>query len=279
MRVRLLFYGVETRLCFHNAMEVIFMGTGTSQGVPMIACDHPGLDLANPKNWRTRTSVHVVMDGVHFQVDAAQEFRMQCLANKITWVDYVLLTHGHADHVLGMDDLRRFCDLRGNIALPVYGDEPTLERIRSIYPYACRKEPRFRGYPAFDLTVMPAKLELPQGTIECTPLPHGFVDTLGYVFTEKSTGAKFSYFTDCSEVTPEARALAKGSDLVVLDALRKEPHPTHMTVAQATAAAQATGAPLTYFTHLTGYLDYATEEPLLPSGIHYAWDGLRVTLN
>lgn len=266
------------RSAFIAHMEVIFMGTGTSQGVPMIACEHPGLDLTNPKNWRTRTSIHVVMDGLHLQVDAAQEFRMQCLANNITWVDCVLLTHGHADHVLGMDDLRRFCDLRGNLALPVYGDEPTLDRVRAIYPYAVRKEPKYRGYPAFDLTPMPARLTLPQGTIEATPLPHGSINTLGYIFTEKSTGAKLSYFTDCSEVTPEAQRLAQGSSLVILDALRKEPHPTHMTVAQATATAQTIGAPLSYFTHLTGYLDYATEEPLLPPTIHYAWDGLRLTI-
>lgn len=259
-------------------MEVIFMGTGTSQGVPMIACAHPGLDLNNPKNWRTRSSIHVVMDGLHIQVDASQEFRMQCLHNKIAWVDVVLLTHGHADHVLGMDDLRRFCDLRGNMALPVYADEITLERVKAIYPYAVRSEPKYRGYPAFDLRNMPVRLELPQGTVEATPLPHGSINSLGYVFTEKSTGVKVSYFTDCSEVTSEGRQLAKGSSVIILDALRKEPHPTHMTVAQATATAQEIGAPQTYFTHLTGYLDFETEQPLLPKGISYAWDGLRLEI-
>ena len=92
------------------AMEIIFMGTGTSQGVPMIAHDPEKLDLQNPKNWRSRSSIHVVMDGCHIQVDAAQEFRLQCIQNNIQQIDYFVLTHGHADHILGMDDLRRFCD-------------------------------------------------------------------------------------------------------------------------------------------------------------------------
>ncbi len=101
-------------------MEVIFLGTGTSQGVPMIACDCAVCTSADVRNRRTRASIHVVMDGLHVQVDAAPEFRLQCLREKITWVDFFVLTHGHADHVVGMDDLRRFCDLHGGNALTIY---------------------------------------------------------------------------------------------------------------------------------------------------------------
>src|SRR5210317_2103919 len=118
-------------------MELTFLGTGTSQGVPLIA--HPEsseCDLNDSRNWRTRTSAHLKIAGLSLQIDAAPEFRLQCIHNKITSIDYFFLTHGHADHVLGMDDLRRFIDLRGGEALPVFGTQEGLERVRSIYPYA-----------------------------------------------------------------------------------------------------------------------------------------------
>ena len=122
-------------------MEILFLGTGTSQGVPMIAHPKGGCDLNNPLNWRTRTSIHVEMGGHHIQVDAAPEFRMQCIQNEVTQIDTFILTHSHADHILGMDDLRRFCDLNGGTALPVYSSAEGLQRIREIFPYAILDKP------------------------------------------------------------------------------------------------------------------------------------------
>lgn len=257
-------------------MEITFLGTGTSQGVPMIAHDAPELDLADRRNWRTRSSVHVVMGGWHIQVDAAQEFRLQCVQNDVRQVDTFLLTHAHADHVLGMDDLRRFCDLRGGDALDVYGNAPALERVRNVFPYAIRERSLYPGYAAFRLKEMPATLELPGGTVAATPLPHGQVTVLGFVFTEKETGKRLAYFTDCKEIPPAAEELARGCDLCVLDALRPQPHPTHMCVEEALAAAQRIGATQTYFTHLTFMINHATAQTDLPEGVAYAWDGLKV---
>ena len=162
-------------------MEVIFLGTGTSQGVPMIACDCAVCTSKDPRNQRTRASIHVVMDGLHIQVDAAPEFRLQCLREKITWVDLFILTHGHADHVAGMDDLRRFCDLHGGTALTIYTTEEGMGRVLSIYPYAIMERPIVKGYAAFKLQAMPEVLDLPQGTITSTLLPHGGVNTLGLI--------------------------------------------------------------------------------------------------
>lgn len=259
-------------------MEVIFLGTGTSQGVPMIACDCAVCRSADPRDRRTRTSIHVVLDGLHVQVDAAQEFRLQCLANRIERIDEFILTHGHADHITGMDDLRRFCDLRGNVALPVWTTEEGGARVREMFPYAIGDKPLYRGYPAFQPRVLPPVLEFPQGTISSIRLPHGAVEVLGLVFRERSTGAQLAYYTDCKAVGPAARDLARGSQLVVLDGLRPEPHPTHMSVPEAIEVAQAIGAPTTYLTHLTHFIAHAADEARLPAGIRFAYDGLRLTL-
>ncbi len=259
-------------------MDVIFLGTGTSQGVPMIACDCAVCTSTDGRNHRTRASIHVVMDGLHIQVDAAPELRLQCLREGVTWVDLFILTHGHADHVVGMDDLRRFCDLLGGNALTVYTTDEGMARVLSIYPYAIMERPVVKGYAAFKLESMPDQLDLPQGTIQATLLPHGGVNTLGLIFIERSSGKKFVYYTDCKRVPRDAVSLAKGADVVVLDGLRPEPHPSHMSIPEAVLVAGEIGAAQTYLTHITHLSDHAATEAALPEGIRLAYDGLRVSL-
>lgn len=259
-------------------MEVIFLGTGTSQGVPMIACDCAVCRSPDPHNKRTRASIHVVMDGLHVQVDAAPEFRLQCIRENIRQLDFFILTHGHADHIAGMDDLRRFCDLIGGNALTVYSTDEGMGRVLSMYPYAMSEKPISRGYAAFRLEDMPAVLELAQGTIQSTLLPHGGVNTLGLVFTERSSGKKLAYYTDCKRVPREAIDLARGAAAVVLDGLRPDPHPSHMSIGEAVTIAREIGAPRTWLTHLTHLSDHAALAASLPDGIAPAYDGLRVTV-
>ena len=259
-------------------MEVIFLGTGTSQGVPLIACDCAVCRSDDPRNQRTRASIHVEMDGLHVQVDAAPELRLQCIRENIRQMDFFILTHGHADHVAGMDDLRRYCDLLGGTALTVYSTDEGMGRVRSIYPYAMGERPAAKGYAAFKLLPMPATLELPQGVIRSTLLPHGGVNTLGLVFTERSSGKKFVYYTDCKSVPAEAIALARGADAVVLDGLRPTPHPSHMSIGEAVDVSHQIGAKQTWLTHLTHLNDHATLANELPAGIAPAYDGLRVRL-
>ncbi len=259
-------------------MEVIFLGSGTSQGVPMIACRCAVCTSADPRNQRTRASIHVVMDGLHVQVDAAPEFRLQCLRERVEQLDVFILTHGHADHLAGMDDLRRFCDLHGGEALTVYTTDEGMSRVLSMFPYAIAERPVARGYPAFKLTDMPPLLEFPQGTIRSTLLPHGGVNTLGLVFEEKSSGKKFAYYSDCKRVPREAVALARGADAVCLDGLRPDAHPTHMNIAEACAVAGEIAAPVTYLTHLTHGVEHAEWSAKLPAGVQLAYDGLRLQL-
>lgn len=244
----------------------------------MIAQPEGSCDLENPKNWRTRTSVHVEMGGHHIQVDAAPEFRLQCIWNHVTQVDTFILTHPHADHILGMDDLRRFCDLNGGLALPVYSSEEGLQRVRDIFPYAILDQPKVKGYPAFSLRPMPGVLDLPGGTVQSVYLPHGPMQVLGLVFTEVETGKRFAYFTDCKEVPEKARQLAADSDLLVLDGLRPNPHPSHMTIGEAVETAVAIGAQRSFLTHMTYSVDQASAEADFPENISLAYDGLRVKL-
>jgi len=259
-------------------MEVIILGSGTSQGVPMIGCSCPVCASSDPRNKRTRTSIHVVMDGLHVQVDAAPEFRIQCVREGVDALDVFILTHGHSDHLMGMDDLRRFCDMRGGEALAVHTTPEGRARVEAIYPYAMVQKAAVRGYPAFRLVDMPAVMDLPQGTISSTPLPHGETVTLGLVFMERSTGRKFTYYTDCKRLTQEAIDLARGSDAVVLDGLRPQPHPSHMSIDEAVQAGMGLGAKAIWLTHLTHLTDHAAAEAALPAGYKLAHDGLRIRL-
>ena len=144
-----------------DGMEILIMGCGTSQGCPLPAHDNPGLDLKDPRNWRARTSVHVVIEGHHVQVDASPEFRTQCLKYDVREVDTFILTHGHADHVLGMDDLRQFCTNKGGAAIPAFSTEVGLERIKAIFPYAVGK-PQASGYVSLSLSLMPSRPGTPE---------------------------------------------------------------------------------------------------------------------
>jgi hypothetical protein len=192
-------------------MEVIFMGTGTSQGVPMIACDCAVCTSADPRNRRTRASIHVVMDGLHIQVDASPEFRLQCLRERIRQIDVFILTHGHNDHITGMDDLRRFCDLRGGTALPVHTTDEGMSRVLAMFPYAIAERPVAKGYAAFKLVIMPPVLEFPQGTIHSTLLPHGGINTLGPRLHGEILGQEVRVLLRLQTHPPRGRRLGGGS--------------------------------------------------------------------
>jgi phosphoribosyl 1,2-cyclic phosphate phosphodiesterase len=252
---------------------VLVLGTGTSHGVPMIGCDCGTCTSTDPRDRRTRASILITTpDGVAVLVDTTPDLRSQALSHNVRRVDAIAYTHSHADHVMGLDDVRRFNVLQKS-AIPCYGDERTIGDLRRIYSYIFDPHtPRGGGLPHVHPVRVMGEFCIGQSTFIPVPLMHGSRSILGY-----RVGA-FAYLTDCSDIPDASWPMLQGVRTLMLDALRYRPHPTHLSVDQALAIVERIAPERAYFTHMCHDLPHAATCARLPTGVELAYDGLALEI-
>ena len=255
-------------------MDVTFLGTGTSMGVPMIGCACAVCQSTDPRDNRSRPSILVrLASGAAILVDTSSDLRAQALRFGLTRIDAVLYTHSHADHILGLDELRRFNTLMKG-PIPLYGDERTLTDLRRIFHYAFQppREPGHEYVPNLVPFVLDGPITVAGVEVQPVPVTHGARTIFGFRF------GRFAYLTDCCAIPEASWPLLEGLDVVVVDALRERPHASHFSLDQAVAAARRIGAGRTFFTHMSHDLGHDATCARLPEGMALAHDGLRLEI-
>jgi phosphoribosyl 1,2-cyclic phosphate phosphodiesterase len=251
-------------------MKITLLGTGTSTGIPAIGCRCPVCRSDDIRNNRLRPSVWIESEEQSILIDTTPDFRQQALRYGIGWLDAILFTHHHADHILGLDDIRPLNHIRKG-PIPCYGSADTLREIRLTFRYVFQQQP-YGGVPQVELNTVERPFRLGDLTVTPVPALHGRLPVFGYRLGD------FAYLTDLNSLPEKSLGLLDGLQVLVIGALRYEPHPAHFTLTEAVGVAGIIGASRTYFTHMSHEVDHETVSRQLPSGIELAYDGLTITL-
>lgn len=252
-------------------VELLLLGTGTSAGVPMIGCHCEVCTSEDPRDHRDRPSAMVAYDGVNVLIDTTPEMRLQCIRHRIDMIEAVVYTHAHADHIMGMDDLRRFNAMRKG-PIDIWADSATHEALGKCFYYAF-EEPSaemkiFR--PVLNRKLIDGPFEIAGRSWMPIPLIHGEQPILGFRI------GSLAYCTDVSRIPDDSFRLLQDLDVLILDALQHKPHFTHFSLPQAVDAATWIGAKLTLFTHVAHSLPHEATNKTLPPNIRLGFDGERV---
>ena len=250
-----------------------FLGTGTSMGVPTLGCDCVVCTSTDPHNRRTRPSIRLAYDGRTVLIDTGPDFHAQAVREGVRRVDAVLYTHGHADHVMGFDDLRPL-SFYAKSNLPIYADDKTAKNIERIFEYTFRKEDRYPTSARVEIhridPIPGAGIDLFGACFRRIPVTHGREEITGYRF------GSAAYLTDMSDIPEVSLPLLQDLDVLVLDALRRDPHPSHSHLDKSVAIVEQLKPRRAFFTHMSHDLDHASTEATLPPHIRLAYDGLQI---
>lgn len=254
------------------SIEITFLGTGTSQGIPVIACDCPVCRSEDPRDTRTRTSALLNLDGHSVLIDTTPDLRSQCLQNDIRRIDAVLITHTHADHFLGLDDIRRFTQIQQG-PIDVYIHRQHYASLEKVFGYA--KAEYAGGNPDLPhLLFHPVEQPFSLFGYDVIPIsfPHGRTTVTGFRI------GSIAYCTDISEMPRETIGELQNLELLVLGALRPNPHPAHLSIPQAVEVAQQIAAKQTFLVHMSHHVCHQEQNGQLPDTVRLAYDGLKVPL-
>ena len=256
-------------------MKILFLGTGTSVGIPMIGCTCPVCKSSDPRNKRRRASLYFEAAGKHIVVDTSPDFRAQALDFLIPRVDAVLFTHSHADHIFGLDDIRRFNTIQG-CSIPAYASPDTMADLKRVFGYANVEETPGVYRPQIDFREITGPFKIGDIEVETLPVPHGAKPAMGFVFIAE--GHKVAYFPDCQEMSRQTIEKLKGADIMILDALRHRPHKTHMTLEESLKALSLISAKQSFIIHMCHDLDHEKTQNNLPASVYVSYDGFEIHL-
>ncbi|SHI73615.1 phosphoribosyl 1,2-cyclic phosphate phosphodiesterase [Arenibacter nanhaiticus] len=252
-------------------MKITFLGTGTSQGIPVIGSKHPVCLSKNPKDKRLRVSVMVEWDDYNYIIDCGPDFRQQMLANQVTKIDGILFTHEHSDHTAGIDDIRPFFFRQGDI--PVFAHERVINSIKTRFDYIFSDVNRYPGAPAVEINIVENNVPFKIGNTKAIPIDaeHNRIQVFGYRIQD------FAYLTDVKRIASEEIEKIKGVKVLVINALRLDPHHSHFNLEEALAFIKEVKPDKAYLTHISHHLGFHDElEKQLPKNVHLAYDNLSL---